>query len=305
MNKIGEHIIQEQNSDNSITFLAAQREIYKKGKKIYIFQVVIAVPIPILISLISPFIKNDEYNVLWLLALYTILATFIELFCEGKTSKLKNLAASIQEKFDTNVLYINWNKMLIPQKPDHELIFRYYNKYIKRNTLDDLYGWYSNEILAVDTNIATLLCQRTSCNYDFALRERYSKNMLLLACFTFLFLFILAGHFEITISQFILNVLLPLLPVLVLVSKQISSNKEAIENLKELKELIEDKLAIVKIGDAIDNHLLRQIQDKIYLHRINSPLLPECLYNMMRRESEGAMNFSIEQKINELKNDHS
>ena len=93
--------------------------------------------------------------------------------------KLKKLAASIQEKFDTNVLLIDWNKTLLPSKPDDGLILRYYNKYIKKNKLDKLYGWYSNEVLPVKTNIATLLCQRTNCSYDFTLRKRYTNTILL------------------------------------------------------------------------------------------------------------------------------
>lgn len=301
MNEIGKHIIQEQNSDNSIKYLAAQKEIYKKGKGTFSFQVLIAVPIPILISIVTPLIRNDEHKILWLFVLYSILATFFEFFCEDRTSKLKKLAASIQEKFDANVLLINWNKTLIPKKPDDELIFRYFNKHIKKNKLDILFGWYSNEILPVDTNIATLLCQRTNCNYDFTLRKRYSKTILLLAGATFLVLFIIAGNFEITIPHLISNVISPSLPVFVLAFKQISSNNEAIENLKELKELIEGELAIIKINDTIDNHLIRQIQDKIYLKRINSPLLPEWAYKILRQNLEDEMNFSIKQKIAELK----
>lgn len=301
MNEIGKYIVQEQNSENSIKYLAAQKEIYKQGKGTFSLQVLIAVPIPIFISIVTPLIRNDEYKVLWLFVLYSILATFFEFFCEDRTSKLKRLAASIQEKFDANVLHINWNKTLIPQKPDDELIFRYYNKHIKKNKLDNLFGWYSNEVLPVDTNIATLLCQRTNCNYDFTLRKRYSKTVFLLAGVTFLVLFIIAGNFEITIPQFVSNVLFPSLPVFVLAFKQISRNNEAIENLKELKELIEGELAIIKINDIIDNHLIRQIQDIIYLKRINSPLLPEWAYKILRQNLEDEMNFSIRQKIDELK----
>lgn len=300
MNEIGKHIVIEQDTDRSIKYLAAQKEIYKKGKGTFLFQVLIAVPIPIIISIVTPLLGNDDHKVLWMFVLYSILATFIEFFCEDRTMKLKRLAASIQEKFDAYVLLVNWNKALIPQKPDDELIFRYYNKHVKRNRLEKLYGWYSNEILPVDTNIATLLCQRTNCSYDFTLRERYSKTILLLAGATFLVLFVIAGNFEVTIPQFISNVLFPSLPIFVLAFKQISSNNEAIENLKELKELIEGELAVIKITDTIDNHLIRQIQDKIYLKRINSPLLPEWAYKLLRQNLENEMNFSIRQKIIEL-----
>jgi hypothetical protein len=214
--------------------------------------------------------------------------------------KLKKLAASIQEKFDTNVLLIDWNKTLLPSKPEDGLILRYYNKHIKKYKVDKLYGWYSNEVAAVKTNIATLLCQRTNCSYDFTLRKRYTKTILLLAASTFLFLLVLAGQNGLTVPIFISSVLFPSLPVFVLAFKQISSNNEAIEYLKELKDLIENELENIKINDTIDSQLIRQIQDKIYLKRINSPLLPEWAYNFLRQNLEDEMHFSVKEKVKEL-----
>ncbi|HET6556161.1 MAG TPA: S-4TM family putative pore-forming effector, partial [Prolixibacteraceae bacterium] len=267
MSEIGKHIFQEQNSDASIRYLAAQKQLYIYGKSTFAFQVIIAVPIPIIISIVTPLFNKPDQGIIWIFVLYSIIATFLEFFCEDRAMKLKNLAASIQEKFDTIVLLIGWNKTLIPNKPDDGLILRYYNKYIKRYKIDKLYGWYSNEVLPVNTNIATLLCQRTNCSYDFTLRERYTNTILLLAASTFVILLILAGQNGITVPTFISSVLFPSLPVFVLAYKQIKSNKEAIENLKELKNLIENELEQIKITDTIDIHLVRQIQDKIYLKR--------------------------------------
>jgi hypothetical protein len=214
--------------------------------------------------------------------------------------KLKKLAASIQEKFDTTVLLIGWNKTLISNKPEDGLILRYYNKYIKKYKIDNLYGWYSNEVLPVNTNIATLLCQRTNCSYDFTLRERYTNTILLLAASTFIILLIVAGQNGITVQNLISSVLFPSLPVFVLAYKQIHSNKEAIENLKELKDLIENELDKIKIIDTIESHLIRQIQDKIYLKRINSPLLPEWAYNFLRQNLEDEMHYSMKETVKEL-----
>jgi len=300
MNEIGKHIVREQDSDINIKYLSAQKQVYNHGKATFAFQVLIAVPIPIIISVLKPLFENDKYKIAWVFILYGIVATFLEFFCENKAIKLKKLAASIQEKFDTKVLVIDWNKTLIPQKPDDELIYRYYNKYIKKNELDKLYGWYSNEVKYVNTNIATLLCQRTNCSYDFTLRKRYAKTIILLAATTFLILFLIAGQFDTTIPQFISSVLLPSSPVFVMAYKQVSSNNDALENLNYLKGLIETELETLTINDIIDKHLIRQIQDKIYLKRINSPLLPEWAYNFLRQNLEDEMHFSMKEKVREL-----
>lgn len=300
MNEIGSHIIQEQDSDASIRYLAAQKQLYINGKSTFAFQVIIAVPIPIIISIVTPLLSKTEQGIIWIFVLYSIIATFLEFFCEDRAMKLKKLAASIQEKFDTTVLLIDWNKTLIPSKPEDGLILRYYNKYIKKHKVDKLYGWYSNEVLPVNTNIATLLCQRTNCSYDFTLRKRYTNTILLIAASTFIILLIVAGQNGITVPTFISSVLFPSLPVFVLAYKQITSNREAIENLKELKDLIENELEKIKLSDTIDNHLIRQIQDKIYLKRINSPLLPEWAYNFLRQNLEDEMHFSVKETVNEL-----
>lgn len=300
MSEIGKHIIQEQDSDTSIKYLAAQKQLYMNGKATFAFQVLIAVPIPILISIVTPLLGKEEQSIVWIFVLYSIIATFLEFFFEDRAMKLKKLAASIQEKFDTSVLLIDWNKTLIISKPDDGIILRFYNKYIKKNKLDKLYGWYSNEVLPVNTNIATLLCQRTNCSYDFTLRQLYTNTILLLAVATFLILLIIAGQNELTVPNFISTVLFPSLPVFVLAYKQISTNKEAIENLKELKELIEGRLETLRINDQVEPHLIRQIQDKIYLKRINSPLLPEWAYNFLRQNLEDEMHFSVKEKVKEL-----
>lgn len=300
MSEIGKHIIQEQDSDACIRFLAAQKQLYINGKSTFTWQVIIAVPIPIIVSIVTPLLSKTEQGIIWIFVLYSIIATFLEFFCEDRAMKLKKMAASIQEKFDTTVLLINWNKTLITRKPEDGLILRYYNKHIKKHKLDKLYGWYSNEVIQVNTNIATLLCQRTNCSYDFTLRQRYTNTILLLAASTFIILLIIAGQNGITVPTFVSSVLFPSLPVFVLAYKQITSNKEAIENLKELKDLIENELEKIKITDAIDSHTIRQIQDKIYLKRINSPLLPEWAYNYLRQNLEDEMHFSIKETVNEL-----
>jgi hypothetical protein len=300
MNEVGKHIIQEQDSDASIRYLAAQKQLYIYGKSTFAFQVIIAVPIPIIISIVTPLLSKPEQGIIWIFVLYSIVATFLEFFCEDRAMKLKKLAASIQEKFDTTVLLIGWNKTLIPNKPEDGIILRHCKKYIKKYKADKLYGWYSKEVHPVNTNIATLLCQRTNCSYDFTLRKRYSNTILLLAASTFIILLIVAGQYGITVPTFVSSVLFPSLPVFVLAYKQITSNKEAIENLKELKELIENELEKIKIADTIDSYLIRQIQDKVYLKRINSPLLPEWAYNFLRQNLEDEMHFSMKETVNGL-----
>ena len=301
MNNIGEHIIQQQNEDINIKYLAAQKQIYSLGKSFFATQAIIAVPIPILISLITPYLGKTQEKIAWVFILYSIAASFIEVLFDDKAGKLKKLAASIQEKFDCNVLNIEWNRTLLPNMPDDEVVFRHYRKHIKKNKLDKLYDWYSTEIKDVHTNLATIICQRTNCNYDFTLRKRYSSTILLLAIGTFALLFVISSSYGISLQTFITNALFPSLPVFILAYKQISSNKDSIENLSQLKDLIESQLSTLNINQTIDNNLIRQIQDKIYYKRILSPLLPDWVYNYLRNDLELEMHFSVTEKIRQLR----
>jgi hypothetical protein len=302
MDKIGDHIVKEQNTDKAIRYLAAQKQLYSIGKNTFAFQVLIAVPIPIVISVFSILFKEIQENLNWIFISYTIIATFLEFQLEDKSTKLKKIAASIQEKFDTKILKIKWNNVLIPSQIDDEIIFRYYRIFLKKNKIDKLYDWYSPDVKVIKSNIASLICQRINSTYDFTLRHRYTNLIIIMTISTFLFFFLSAQYYNLTVISFLTNVLFPSLPVFVLARKQISSNKDSIENLRELKSLIEDRFSrLQSIDDDIPPKILRQIQDKIYLKRINSPLLPDWSYNFLRPQLEEEMHFSVKEKIENLK----
>lgn len=300
MNSIGKHILSEQNTDASINSIASQRQIYSDGKLFFYLQIIIAVPIPILLSVIQPHLGKTEEQVSWIFALYGIIAAFGELFIESKVSSLKKLAASIQEEFDCKVLSVPWNFTLLSSKPDVENIFQYSKKFKSINEVSKLYDWYSLSVGKLNTNIATIICQRTNCSYDFAIRKKYSTVIILTASITFFLIFIISTFNGLTISSFLLNVLLPSVPVFVLAYKQVSANIESIENLTSLRTQIEEILAESKSDSKVESATLRQIQDKIYYNRILSPLLPDKLYNKLWKSLEEEMNFSAEQKVKQL-----
>lgn len=300
MNSIGKHILSEQNTDASINSIASQRQIYSDGKTFFYLQVIIAVPIPILLSVIQPRLGKTEAHISWIFALYGILAAFGELIIESKVSSFKKLAASIQEEFDCKVLSISWNKTLLTSKPDIEDIFRYSKKFKARKDVSKLYDWYSLSVGKIDTNIASIICQRTNCSYDFAIRKKYSTAVIATASITFLLILVISVCYGITLSSFLLTVLLPSVPVFVLAYKQVSANKESIENLTNLRTQIEGILSASKIDTQVETSTLRQIQDKIYYNRILSPLLPDKLYDKIREGLEEEMNFSAEQKVKQL-----
>ena len=106
---------------------------------------------------------------------------------------------------------------------------------------------------------------------------------------------------DLSLQTFLIEVILPSIPVFMFAYKEINSNTESIDNLNHLKNLIESKLKDVNINSEIDEELLRKIQDRIYQNRVLSPLIPDFIYYFVRTKLEDEMNYSVEKKLEILR----
>jgi hypothetical protein len=301
MDNCGQHIIDTQNEPLHFQELCAQKQIYTDAKSYFYLQLIVAVPIPILIAVLQLFIDKDNQTFNWIFALYGVTGSISELFIESAITKLKKTAATIQEQFDTAVLLISWNNILIQEKVMPETIHKYYIKHLRtHNDYDRLYNWYSLKIQPVRSNAATLICQRTNCTYDFSIRKKFIYIIGGIAIITLGFILIAANAIGINLPVFFTNIALPVLPVTLIIIKQYKLNNESIQNLIDLKELIEHELFVLNIDTNVSPTIIRQIQDKIFSNRTNSPLMPNRLYNKLWSKLEKEMNFAVETKVAEL-----
>lgn len=168
----GKRILKRQNQDNHIDDLLAQKTVYSRAKIYQGLLIFITVPLPIIISIIvkldSKLIDQSSY----IFALYLVLAAISEKILEKIVERLKNIAASIQEQFDCEVLDIPTNETLNSHFIDKETIRRNSKKAKKNKSLvQKVTNWYSLNLKDVKTNIASLLCQRTNITYDFSVRK--------------------------------------------------------------------------------------------------------------------------------------
>jgi len=301
MDNFGQHIIDTQNEPLHFQELCAQKQIYTDAKSYFYLQLIVAVPIPILIAVLQLFIDKDNQTFNWIFALYGVTGSIGEVFIESAITKLKKTAATIQEQFDTAVLLISWNNILIQEKVMPETIHKYYTKHLRtHDDYDRLYNWYSLKIQPVRSNAATLICQRTNCTYDFSIRKKFIFIIGGIAIITLGFILIAANAIGINLPVFFTNIALPVLPVTLIIIKQYKLNNESIQNLIDLKELIEHELFVLNIDTNVSPTIIRQIQDKIFSNRTNSPLMPNRLYNKLWSKLETEMNFAVEIKVAEL-----
>lgn len=301
MDNIGKHILDTQIENYQIDELLAQKNIYSNAKILQGILIFITIPLPIILALLIKYYPNliEEKN--WVFVLYLISASLIEKVLESFIDRYKKLAASIQETFDIKVLIIEENETLNTVNIDSEII-RAYSKKPRTNTdkVDKVTNWYSLNLITIKTNIASILCQRTNIYYDFSVRKRYTWAMRILVIFTFTILLIISLENNINLKSFLIEVVIPSIPVFMFAYKEINSNTESIDNLEHLKNLIENTLSGLNINSTIEKSLLRKIQDRIYSNRILSPLIPDFLYYILRPKLEDEMNYSVAQKVQNL-----
>lgn len=297
----GVSILSKQNLDVNIDKLLAQRRLYSNAKTIQCVVILITVFIPIIIAILTTFteFKIDDKN--WIFVSYTIFVLILERILENKIDRNKKIAASIQEKFDISVLSIPENETLNTVFVDYDIIRRYSRK-DKQNQKKVLRvkDWYSVKIARLQTNLSTLFCQRMNICYDASIKEKYNYCLYTLSVFTFLALLCVSLANNFILQKFITEVLLPCLPLFLFVYKERSTNIESIDNLNNLRDLIERELDNSFIESNTDINTIRKIQDRIYNNRILSPLIPDTIYKILWTKLEDEMNYSVENRINNL-----
>ena len=300
MNK-GQEILYKQSLDVNIDRLLAQRRLYSNAKRMQYILVAITVIIPVLVAFVTNFsnLKIDDPS--WIYTIYAIAVIFGEKILEIFIDRNKRTAASIQEKFDTNIFGIPENELLNSVFIDHDIV-RKYSKKDKRNInkVSRVTNWYSARIDCLQTNIAILFCQRMNICYDQNIKKKYNKLLISLSILTFATLLIISLTNDFSLKIFIIEVILPSAPILNFTYKEINQNIESVDNLQKLREIIETKLTSLSRTDTIEIEELRNIQDRIFNNRILSPLIPNFIYRIFWTELEDEMNYSVENKIIDL-----
>lgn len=293
----GNKIIEEQSKTENIRCLAAQRELYSRAKRILALQIFLAIFFVVFLSLIS-----IRYDIQVFFSIYCVTITVFDiLFLNNIMNSYKKKAARIQEVFDTNVFGIEWNCLI--DKIDTETIFRFSEKYKKKEPdFSSLKGWYSAKISEITTDDAILICQRSNCAYDSTIRKSFKNLTTAMSITACLLIVVFSSINEITVNNLFLKILLPLLPIISFVILRNRENQSSLFTLNKMYQFVCDiwnNSSSEKPADT--KKLARQIQDRIYHNREDSPLIFNWYYKIFRTKIEEEMNYSVEQLVNEFK----
>ena len=233
--------------------------------------------------------------------MYTISALLLEKIIEVVIKRKKKTAASIQEKFDVGVYNLDQNQTLNTVFIDEDIIRKFsVNDKKNKKKVAKVINWYSTKIDCIKSNLAILFCQRMNITYDQNIKKKYNALLLFISILTFLILLAVSLYLNFSLEKFIVQAILPSFPIFNFAYKEIKMNLESVANLQKLRQIIEAKINNVRLDDNIDIKDLREIQDRIYLNRILSPLIPDFIYNILWTKLEDRMNYSVEKRIENL-----
>jgi hypothetical protein len=292
----------EQNTEKQLLRLAAQRQLYATAKKVLVFHVLLSGPLAVataFLGLVYPSAKG--YVALW-----GVLVVLCDIFWLTPLQKrLKSSAAGIQEQFDCDVLSLPWNDLKAGKRPDPELVKEQSEKYARwAHTMPSLNDWYPPEVGDLPSHIGRIVCQRSNCWWDAKQRRRYAASIIAIITVVFAVVLILALGNGFTVEDFVLKVLAPVSPALLLGIRQYLEHTDAAARLDKLKEHAEklwNEALSGKKSQAYLTTAARGLQDEILEGRRRSPLVFDVIFKRLRRDYEIQMNHGAAELVAEAR----
>ncbi len=289
-------IIERQNETSNILKLAAQRYLYSFSKKIMGMQLIFSIPLMIIVSLLPVMFGNKDIFSMIIVSLSLFITIFDVCFFNPVIEKNKTKAAKIQEDFDTDVFSLEWNEIKVDGRPNREDIHEFANKYRKLEPdFSSLKSWYPQSVKELPLPVGRIICQRTNLWWDALLRERFISMVIIFALVLLMLLFIITLVIGLDSLKIITNIIAPFLPMLTFTLRNFNDNKKAIKNIGILKQKVEDLWinTLRSIQDPIElTRISRQLQDEIFTHRNNSPLIFDWFYRFFKNKQESSSNYS-------------
>ena len=281
--KVLNTIATKQNQPAAIAKLAAVKILYRRAKRIFYTQGILAIGV----ALVFPYL--GQVFPTWQPELTVIVITyfFIQiLVLHTVESRCRETAAGIQELFDTEVLDISWNAIVIGKKPSERLIQKN-AKQVAKKAYAKLLDWYPPAVAMLPASLAKTVCQRANVWWDSRLRRGLSAGLAILAAGLLALLVIERQHVE------------SYLPLFELLVQQMIAHHESARRLDHLGQRLDGLLteAATRPNRSISATTTRSIQDEIYHHRTTAQTIPTWLYKALRPYFEKSMNFDAEAYI--------
>jgi len=275
----------QQNAQQQLERLAAQRALYSRAKIVAGMQAILSVPAAVAWSVFANIYPTMKP---WA-ALWGLVVTLLDVgFLETLQSSSQKDAAKIQEAFDCAVLDLPWNTLVVGSRPDPERIAEAAQKY-RPNPKHPIENWYPREVADLPISSARLVCQRTNLWWDWKLRQRYGW-VLLGGGFALAVASLVTGlarHYSLEVS--LLTFWVPLAPAYLWTVREFRKHQAAAKVSDTLKGYVEGLWGKALAGSSSEEELKaesRKVQDQIYLRRRDSTLVFDWIYNRLQPSHE-------------------
>jgi hypothetical protein len=292
-------IISRQNLPGNIGLLAAQRSLYSRAKTLAGVQAFVAGLTPVVGAIAVAINPNVD---VWAAFVGIVVAFFDTALLDPRQSKLRTLAANVQEEFDCNVLQLPWNDALAGRHPSPEDIHEAAGEHTPSSTAP-LENWYPYAVAALPLHEGRLICQRTNCWWDSKLRQRYSNWIIGTLSVLSLCVFAIGLLNGISLQKFVLAVMAPLLPAALWAVREWHRQNDTSSESDRRKEYCESLWTQVVRGEVADTEASRrsrELQDAILVRRRESAPVFDWVYRCLRRKHEEQMNVGAEKMVDEL-----
>lgn len=275
-----------QDTPEMLQLLAAQRHLYRSARSLLAWDLALSVAVPA--ALVALGLRWPALGP-WATGLALVAAAADNLLLDRVQRRRRELGARTQEQFDVQVLELPWNADRVGERVDPEMVAAAAKRVSDPRELHKLRGWYPTAVVRVPIGIARLICQRTNCRWDESLRREVSTfckaAVVLIAAGV-----IAVGLFTDWSVLHLLTVLVgPLAPLVARCIRQWVRHDDTVERLTQLRQDIATAWRGALDGSLRGDALLavaRRIQDRIYEHRKDAPLVSERIYSLRKREHQ-------------------
>lgn len=267
----GDEILARQDEEENIELLKAQRQLYSDAKILHYWYSAISLILPIIAVAVQLLMGPDwtmPVGACIVLELVIILAV-----CDGlfqKAVKKTELAAEIQQNFDSRVFGVNFERSDVPPKD----IERYVTKYdSKGKQTQRLLRWYSSAITGLPSDKAVGLCQKENLQWTQSLSKYYFWPVMAVCLTIIAFTIFLVAVMKMNPA----NVCFILCPT-AWAYREICGYRKynlALEKMESWGSLEFDTV-----------HNVNEFQKRIFDYRKSSALIPDFLYEKRREVEE-------------------
>lgn len=274
-------IAYEQNKLLFYKFLKAQRITYSRAKTIRFSKYSLTIILAIFAPFIFIFCPN-QISAIGIIGAIWMLISFLIGYIE---SWLVKRAATIQETYDTELYNICWNDISFGQKMvPLEYVNGVTDKYTEQELENEFKDWYEG-IENIQKPLSILLCQRQNIVWDFKLRDLYSYIIIALLIINFILGLLIFSFSGETLFNYILGLVFPSLSANILGIEEAIGHLKISKRKKELENKIITLIEDIKTNNkTLKNQDLREIQNVIFNERLKAPLIPDFIYNILKKK---------------------